>query len=135
MSKGKSSEQELRQELKAIIEYVESDEVDTYDAYGNLLEVANMAEKALAASKGTDLERLRLMVVPLESSERGFSQHYFEEGDVEAARDCTMRANGMGTILDIMAEKFGVGKSYRQELEGGWARDETWDGCQPDCMP
>ena len=72
--------------------------------------VAQGLAEVLAASEQTDLDLLWLMVKALEGSERGFSEHYMEEGDYEAARDCTMKANGMGKILDVMAEYFGGGE-------------------------
>jgi hypothetical protein len=88
-----SSEKTKAAGLQGIIDYIESDEIDAADSYGNLLEVADMAEKALAASKETDLERLSEWAMKQQNIDKGV--HRAEEVQ------CWSR------LLDYIADQIG----------------------------
>lgn len=97
---------------KALIDLVEEAAGHADGCWGSVgLEISvKAAREALAdIAETSEMERLIRIVKILEAEERTSSNALYGIGDEEGSRDCTMRANGMGKILDVIKSEFGHG--------------------------
>jgi signal transduction histidine kinase len=108
-----STEKAKTEALQAIINYIRSDEIDVMDPYGDLLRVGDMAEKVLAASEETDLERLVDDLTEMEEVLEYGKMDYLLAGVPEDVADDRLRL--VMIVLDEIkkhiADGFGVGEA------------------------
>ena len=97
----------LRDALQAILDYIESHKIDVMDSYGNLLEVADMADKALSSTtEETEMEKLVAWLKEKREHYAKMSRDYLD-GKLQTGFTYGEREEAVKQVLEYITAQFG----------------------------